>query len=1050
MMKGRWAALLFLPLIAVLLTLAPRLLSAAGGRELASSGGYLPTPQPSEPCDLCEPNNSLSQSCGPLAPDSDYAYFVRCTGGLDDDLYYIDLDRPVTVTLDLTGIPSGTDYSIYLYDADKNLLCYSHQSGNADEHAVCNVSQAGRYYVRVYPWTGCSDDEPYTLAVDYPTPWPAPIPSCTPSPPCNRHIDDFRDTNSDNDLGHPSGWEVDPPGCGVFTATHTGFELRLSYDLPPGGGCTARYTTELSLSASPYDMLTFEIKGQAQEALTRTVIGLRDEVGHESRARVGDVLGQVLADTWQGVDVPLAALATGVDTTQLDTLFVESTGVGGAGPADVYLDSLRLEKPLAPLTVDNYDDRAGPNALGGWPGSASEGAAIETAYTGDGTCGDSPASYMISYTVPSGGWALWETGLTGLDASDYAYLTFYVKGAAGDEKPNLYLQDGQERLAYVDVEDYVPGGAVKTGWTPVRVPLQAFDGVALTDLAKVKFTFEWGAMAGMIFLDDLRFVADALLVDDFCDGDENNSLNGEMGTFTSAPSCAASVAPAFSSGRMRVDYDVSAGPGCFSGYYSRTTLDLNPYRTLAAQVRGERCGEVAAISARTVTVGTDKLKVGDFLLDGITDRWQEVRIPLAASTVVTDWARGDSYVVAFEAGQGASQGTVWWDDVAFETAGAPLWVDNFNDESEDPLNALRGASGIFKSEAEMSSAASLIQGYGDAGAGLALAYDIPVDEYAGWETDLRGVDLSNYERLVFDVKNSAGGAWPNVYLKDVDGQRGFVNLEDYVAPSNEWQFAAIGLRHFGDVDLTRVQHLQFIIEWEPTDVQGTLVLDNIRFTPIADFSPASENQVNLPMVARGYTPPDLDAIWEFESGAEGWTHQTYSDSQAVVAVEHSSFRSRGGSASLAMVVDLLGGDANKGQGETFVDMAVEPPAGVSVPVDLACKPVSCWVYVPTCGLGDLAAPNLVQLLVKDENGKSEYGTPVEVVRNQWFEVGLRPSTLVPVGGYKDAGFDPGRIRYLGVRFRAGSDGVAYQGKVYVDTCGWEEIDPAAQCYGAEP
>ncbi|NIV29873.1 MAG: hypothetical protein GWN58_10320, partial [Anaerolineae bacterium] len=67
---------------------------------------------------------------------------------------------------------------------------------------------------------------------------------------------------------------------------------------------------------------------------------------------------------------------------------------------------------------------------------------------------------------------------------------------------------------------------------------------------------------------------------------------------------------------------------------------------------------------------------------GITDQWQEARIPLAASADVTDWTQGDSYVIAFEAGQGASTGTTWWDDVAFETACVPLWVDNFNDADE--------------------------------------------------------------------------------------------------------------------------------------------------------------------------------------------------------------------------------------------------------------------------------------------------------------------------------------------------------------------------------
>jgi hypothetical protein len=98
--------------------------------------------------------------------------------------------------------------------------------------------------------------------------------------------------------------------------------------------------------------------------------------------------------------------------------------------------------------------------------------------------------------------------------------------------------------------------------------------------------------------------------------------------------------------------------------------------------------------------------------------------------------------------------------------------------------------------------------------------------------------------------------------------------------------------------------------------------------------------------------------------------------------------------------------------------------------------------VPARGLGDPAEPNwAVQLFVKDTNGRSEYGTPTQVVRNQWFEVTLRPSTLEPYEGQMEPGFNPGAIDQFGV-FMAGSEGICCRGKVYVDACGWQEIDPA--------
>jgi hypothetical protein len=1023
-MEGKWIRLVLLLLAVISLNLLLAHVSVVGGTEPITLAEHLPTPRPSEICDLCEPNNSLSQACGPLAASEHYQYFIRCTANRDD-YYYIDLEMPGTVTLDLTDIPSGSDYDLYLlYDGNVILDCYSDDSGNLPEHVVCPLDRPGRYHIWVYAYKGCNDNAPYTLSVTYPTPTPTPIPTSTPSPPCNVHIDDFGDTDPQNDLDNPSGWELDPAGCANFS--YTGHELQLSDWI--SGECTALYTTTLSLDASPYNLLTFEVKGNITEILTSTVIGLRDNAGHEMRVKAGDFMNQVSTETWQGVDLPLAVFATTVDTSQLDTLFFQFVDT----PGTIYLDSLRLEAPLAPLTVDNFDDLAEPNALGGGTGIyTSPGAIFETAYTTSGTYDNSPGGYVLSYTLPAGEWALWETYLPGLDVSEYAFLFFYVKGANGGEKVNLYLEDGSERRVYVNVEAYAP---IATHWTPVRVPLQAFEGVALTDLTKLKFVFEWDPMASTIFLDDLRFVAGTLLIDNFCDDDENNSLNGEVGTFTSAPSCDATVTPSPSDGTLRLDYDVTAGADCFSGYHSRMRLDLNPYRSLAVKVRGESCGQVAAISARTIPVATEKIKLGDYLLDGITDQWQQVRIPLAASSVVTDWTRGDAYVIAFEARKGASEGTAWWDDVAFETACAPLWVDNFNDQ--DNVNALDGSLNEIGWEAEISTTTTITAAYGDGGAGLALTYAVPVTHWVGWETELHNVDLSNYDRLIFHVKRAGGGENPHIYLGDGDGKRRFVEMNDYADPlSTEWQTIVIQLQSFYGLDLTRVQVLQIIIEWENTRVEGSLIVDDVRFLPSADCSQLTQNLTFLPLMAKDYTPLTLvDPVWDFESGLEGWTtYRTDTTSRATMDVVPSTFRSLWGNASLAMILNLVGGDDRFDRGVAYVDL--------SEPTDLACKPLSCWIYVPTCGLGDPAEPNWVQIFVKDANDRDEYGTPAPVVRNQWFEVRLYPSTLLPHEGSMEDGFDPHTITRVGVQFGAGSQETIYRGKVFLDACGWREIDP---------
>ena len=1052
-MKSKWIHLFLLSPVAILLLLLSARLSTVGGATPAIQAGYLPTPRPYEVCDVCEPNGKLSQACGPLDPDHSYQFPIRCAAQpSDDDWYYIDLETPATVTLTLTNILTGTDYDIYLYDGNRQILCSSNNYGPGPEYVVCDLSQGGRYYVRVYPYEGCDDDNLYTLAVDYPPPAPTPIPTATPTPPCNVHIDDFEDSNPDNDLGGASDWEVDPPGCGAFDVNYTSADLKFNYVLT-SSECTARYTTDLlGLSAPPnYGLLTLTIKGNNLEELRHTTIGLRDEQGGEARVKVGDFLSRVLTDTWQGVNLPLAAFTT-VDASQLDTFFVELThaqkisGTLHSVPITMYLDNLRLEQPHAPLIVDNFNDQTDPNALGGeYRGDSSHltPAIITATYTTEDTFDNSPASYVISYSVPAGTWAMWETDLwetylQGPDVSDYAFLAFAIKGAEGGEKVNLYIQDTTDKRDYVDLETYAP---ITTDWTLVRVPLQAFGGVDFTRLNKIKFTFEWDPMAGTIFLDDLRFVADTLLIDNFCDQDGNNSLNGEMGMFTSDPlSNTVSATPTLSSGVLRLDYDVTAKPDGYAGYYSRMLLDLNPYRSLKIKVRGERCGQVAAISTDTNLVESNKLKPADYLLDGITDQWQEVRIPLAASALVTGWTQSKSYAIAFEAYRGASKGATWWDDVAYGADCVPLWVDNFNDE--DDLNALRDAHYVFKSEgAEITASFSIAQAHGDAGAGLALTYNIPQGEYAGWTSHLRGVDLSGYDQLVFDIEGAAGDETPNIYLEDGYGQRHFVNLEDYAVLSAKWQTVVIPLENFGGLDPTDIQSIQAVFEYASTDIEGALFLDNIRFL-------CSTHLTFLPLVIN--SPSALTSVWGgFENDKEGWTYQTYPDSQAVVTVMTSTLQSRQGNASLAMIVDLIGGDDHKSQGEAFVDLTQHPPAGVSAPLDLECKPLTCWVYVPTCGLGDPNAPNWVQLFVKDADGRAEYGPGTKVIRNQWFEIEMRPSILEPDGGWMVPGFNPSAITQVGIKFVEGSQKTTYRGKIYIDACGWQEINGSTYAFAAE-
>jgi hypothetical protein len=74
---------------------------------------------------------------------------------------------PVTVTADL-AVPRTVDFDLYMYDTSGKHIATSDQPGNgASEHFEVGVS-AGRYDLRVYPYSGRDDQIPYRLRVSYP------------------------------------------------------------------------------------------------------------------------------------------------------------------------------------------------------------------------------------------------------------------------------------------------------------------------------------------------------------------------------------------------------------------------------------------------------------------------------------------------------------------------------------------------------------------------------------------------------------------------------------------------------------------------------------------------------------------------------------------------------------------------------------------------------------------------------------------------------------------------------------------------------------------
>jgi hypothetical protein len=117
-------------------------------------------PSCSPPYNSYEPNNFRCSTTFALSSGVPIQSYI-CAPDDIDDYYYIDVTHLNPITARLTNIPRGMDYDLYLYYGD-SLVAESNKYGNADEELHYTPTQTGRYYLRVYPYSGHSLN-PYTL-----------------------------------------------------------------------------------------------------------------------------------------------------------------------------------------------------------------------------------------------------------------------------------------------------------------------------------------------------------------------------------------------------------------------------------------------------------------------------------------------------------------------------------------------------------------------------------------------------------------------------------------------------------------------------------------------------------------------------------------------------------------------------------------------------------------------------------------------------------------------------------------------------------------------
>lgn len=182
-------------------------------------------------------------------------------------------------------------------------------------------------------------------------------------------------------------------------------------------------------------------------------------------------------------------------------------------------------------------------------------------------------------------------------------------------------------------------------------------------------------------------------------------------------------------------------------------------------------------------------------------------------------------------------------------------------------------------------------------------------------------------------------------------------------------------------------------------------------------------------------------FYGFESTNTGWKAQRANGSQAILNVTQTTVMAKSGQGALDLQVDLDSSNPNRRSGETFIDLASNPPIGLVAPFKLEDVPITVWFFVPAAAAGSSDIPNGVQIFVKDEQYRSEYSDWGILTNNtdRWVSFTFVPTREPPQSGYMDEGFDPTRINIIGFKIGTSEDSSAsYAGPVWIDDVCWQK------------
>lgn len=408
--------------------------------------------------------------------------------------------------------------------------------------------------------------------------------------------------------------------------------------------------------------------------------------------------------------------------------------------------------------------------------------------------------------------------LNDADASNFKYLTFWVKGTEEAENFFAGLKDNLGHESKVYVKDYLLE-ELDTGWQKVIIPLNDLSEISdWENLELMSFCFknQIGSGKGTIYVDGVQFQTTGCGI-----------INSAKSGIFVDPAKEAACEMGFEDGNvLKLSFD-TAKPESFAGYWCFLNgTDTSEFKSLTFWVKGTKGAKNFLVGLKDSHGHESKVYVKDYLLRDLDGRWQRVTIPLTAFSGISDWENLEILSICFDNRIGNGESIIFIGDARFERRLGGNMIETFDRTGR---NLLGGDRRTFEH-----GAATIKGAYDDRGYKISYGGNIGLDlgqgnfSYCGWATQLRGVDASEFDSISFYIKGKRGGEKLNIYLSD-GTRRACVDIEKYTSVSADWRKVVIPLEDFSEkgMDITHLEELQIVFEWE--EMSGTIYIDNLQF-----------------------------------------------------------------------------------------------------------------------------------------------------------------------------------------------------------------------------